>query len=112
MNKISQKVNYNEQFKNKVLCCDHCCFTTFCIVGIVWCLCNGYERNYYSIYGGYCGYYILHNIGPKCETIAGYFWGIISYLNALNYLGTVGLLMFQNTLTANIPRILVGSVMG
>lgn len=51
-------------------------------------------------------------LGPKYGAIVGFFWGMISFFNALTHPGTIGSLMFQNPFTALIPRILVGLIIG
>ncbi|MCT3070640.1 ECF transporter S component [Leuconostoc citreum] len=51
-------------------------------------------------------------LGPKCGAVVGFFWGGLSFINALTHPGTIGSLMFQNPATAFIPRILVGLVIG
>lgn len=51
-------------------------------------------------------------LGPKYGAIVGFFWGMMSFFNALTHPGTIGSLMFQNPFTALIPRILVGLVIG
>ncbi|GDZ85911.1 ECF transporter S component [Leuconostoc citreum] len=51
-------------------------------------------------------------LGPKYGAVVGFFWGGLSFINALTHPGTIGSLMFQNPATAFIPRILVGLVIG
>ena len=51
-------------------------------------------------------------LGPKYGAVVGFFWGGLSFINALTHPGTIGSLMFQNPVTAFIPRILVGLVIG
>ncbi|MCT8389523.1 ECF transporter S component [Leuconostoc holzapfelii] len=51
-------------------------------------------------------------LGPKYGAIVGFFWGMMSFFNALTHPGTIGSLMFQNPLTALVPRILVGVIIG
>ncbi|ANY11150.1 ECF transporter S component [Leuconostoc lactis] len=51
-------------------------------------------------------------LGPKYGAIVGFFWGMSSFFNALTHPGTIGSLMFQNPLTALLPRILVGLIIG
>lgn len=51
-------------------------------------------------------------LGPKYGAIVGFFWGMLSFFNALTHPGTIGSLMFQNPLTALVPRILVGVIIG
>lgn len=51
-------------------------------------------------------------LGPKYGAIVGFFWGTMSFINALTHPGTIGSLMFQNPVTALLPRILVGLVIG
>lgn len=51
-------------------------------------------------------------LGPKYGAVVGFFWGLMSFSNALTHPGTIGSLMFQNPFTALIPRILVGLLIG
>ena len=51
-------------------------------------------------------------LGPRYGAVVGFFWGSLSFINALTHPGTIGSLMFQNPATAFIPRILVGLVIG
>ncbi|MGR8822611.1 ECF transporter S component [Leuconostoc citreum] len=51
-------------------------------------------------------------LGPKYGAVVGFFWGGLSFINALTHPGTIGSLMFQNPATAFIPRILVGLIIG
>ncbi|MGX7042224.1 ECF transporter S component [Leuconostoc holzapfelii] len=51
-------------------------------------------------------------LGPKYGAIVGFFWGMMSFFNALTHPGTIGSLMFQNPVTALLPRILVGVIIG
>ncbi len=51
-------------------------------------------------------------LGPKYGAIVGFFWGMMSFFNALTHPGTIGSLMFQNPVTALLPRILVGVISG
>lgn len=51
-------------------------------------------------------------LGPKYGAVVGFFWGIMSFINAITHPGTIGSLMFQNPFTALIPRILVGFLVG
>lgn len=51
-------------------------------------------------------------LGPKYGAIVGCWWGLLSFANAITHPGTIGSLMFQNPLTAIIPRVLVGLIIG
>ncbi|MEX0380415.1 ECF transporter S component [Leuconostoc sp. MS02] len=51
-------------------------------------------------------------LGPKYGALVGFFWGMMSFINALTHPGTIGSLMFQNPFTALVPRILVGLLVG
>ncbi|MFT9469053.1 ECF transporter S component [Leuconostoc pseudomesenteroides] len=51
-------------------------------------------------------------LGPKYGAFIGGFWGVLSFINALTHPGTIGSLMFQNPLTAIVPRLLVGLLVG
>ncbi|MDF7626920.1 ECF transporter S component [Lactobacillaceae bacterium L1_55_11] len=51
-------------------------------------------------------------LGPRTGAFLGGFWGLMSWLNALTHPGTIGALMFANPLTAFIPRIMVGWIVG
>lgn len=51
-------------------------------------------------------------LGPKYGAVVGMFWGLFSFINAITHPGTIGSLMFQNPLTALLPRILVGYLVG
>lgn len=51
-------------------------------------------------------------LGPKYGAVVGCWWGVLSFVNAWTHQGTIGSLMFQNPLTAIIPRVLVGLIVG
>lgn len=51
-------------------------------------------------------------LGPRWGAFIGGFWGVITLLQAWTTPGSIGSLMFQNPLTAIVPRVLIGLIIG
>ncbi|MDF7636901.1 ECF transporter S component [Leuconostocaceae bacterium ESL0958] len=51
-------------------------------------------------------------LGPRSGAIVGFFWGLASFARAFTLPGTFGGLLFSNPVTAILPRIAVGLLIG